>query len=191
MLRREFLGGAGLALGTSILSPGSSHAAAPSFVAPGDWAALRNLFPLTREYIHLSTFLLASHPKPVSDEIERHRAALDANPSDYWHQHYQTIDGQVSAAAATYMGGEGHQIALTDSTTMSLAMIYGGLKLEPGEEILQTVHDHYSTDMSIAHRAQRTGATVRRVKLYDDPAQVTAEAIVERLISSISPKTRR
>jgi selenocysteine lyase/cysteine desulfurase len=44
--------------------------------------------------------------------------------------------------------------------------------------------------MSIADRAQRTGATVRRIKLYDDPAQVTAEAVVERLISSISPKTR-
>ena len=194
MLRREFLGTTGMALGATALASVSSAAtpttAQPTSVAPGDWQGLRELFPLTKDYIHLSTFLLASHPRPVALEIERHRAALDANPSDYWHHHYQTIDGEVSAAAARYMGGEGRQIALTDSTTMSLAMIYSGLKLNPGDEILQTVHDHYATDMSLAHRAARTGATVRRIALYDDPAKITVEDVVARLKAAISSKTR-
>ncbi len=190
MLRREFLSGAGAALGAGLLVQNSGVAAAASPVAKGDWTALRNLFPLTRDYIHLSTFLLASHPKPVAEEIERHRAEFDANPSDYWHHHFQTIDEQISASAAAYMGGDGKQIALTDSTTMSLAMIYSGLKLDPGDEILQTVHDHYSTDMSIAYRAERTGATVRRINLYDDPAKTTVNDVVSRLQSAISAKTR-
>ena len=190
MLRREFIGGAGLAVGAGLLSQNSSGTAATTNVAAGDWPALRNMFPLTRDYIHLATFLLASHPTPVAREIERHRAAFDANPSDYWHQHFQTIDGKISAAAAAYMGGEGKQIALTDSTTMSLAMIYSRLKLQPGDEILQTEHDHYSTDMSLAHRAQRTGATVRRIRLYDDPAKTTLEDAAARLKSAISSKTR-
>ena len=194
MLRREFLGTTGMALGATALASVSSAAtpttAQPTSVAPGDWQGLRELFPLTKDYIHLSTFLLASHPRPVALEIERHRTALDANPSDYWHHHYQTIDGEVSAAAARYMGGEGRQIALTDSTTMSLAMIYSGLKLNPGDEILQTVHDHYATDMSLADRAARTGATVRRIALYDNPAKITVEDVVARLKAAISSKTR-
>lgn len=194
MLRREFLGAAGLALGATAYGQGTSLAAATmpnaGAIAAGDWTALRNLFPLTRDYIQLSTFLLASHPKPVSDEIDRHRRGLDENPSDYWHERFETIDGEISAAAARYMGGHGRQIALTGSTTMGLALVYSGLKLRPGDEILQTTHDHYSTDMSLAHRAERTGAKVRRISLYENPVTISQDSIVSNLRKSISDSTR-
>ncbi|MFT6407091.1 MAG: selenocysteine lyase/cysteine desulfurase [Arenicella sp.] len=163
-------------------------APAPTIQA-GDWVALRDSFLLTRKYIQLSTFLLASHPKSVSDEINKHRLAFDENPSDYWHEHYQTIDAKVSASAASYMGGDGSQIALTDSTTMGLALVYSGLKLRPGQEILQTTHDHYSTDLSLAQRAKRTGASVRRFSLYEDAAAVTSDSLVANLVNNISSKT--
>lgn len=194
MQRREFLGAAGLALGATAYAAGSklAVAAAPGAgpVDAGDWTALRNLFPLTRDYIQLSTFLLASHPKPVSDEIDRHRRALDENPSDYWHEHFQTIDGEVAAAAAGYMGGVGSQIALTDSTTMGLALVYSGLSLRPGDEILQTTHDHYATDLSLGLRAERTGAKVRRMSLYEEPATVSEELIVGNLQKNILDNTK-
>jgi selenocysteine lyase/cysteine desulfurase len=191
MQRREFLGAAGLALGATAYGAGSKVAAASSGpIEAGDWTALRDLFPLTRDYIQLSTFLLASHPKPVSEAIDRHRRAFDENPSDYWHEHYQTIDGKVSAVAARYMGGEGKQIALTDSTTMGLALVYSGLKLRPNDEILQTTHDHYATDLSLALRAERTGATLRRASLYEDPATVSEESIVGQLRENISDRTK-
>mgnify|MGYP000689940075 CR=1 FL=1 len=196
MLRRQFLNAIGLTLGTGLLAPYKLLAAnktsnySQSPIKPGDWNALRNMFPLTRDYIQLSTFLLASHPKPVADAIEKHRKAFDENPSDYWHHHFMTIDAQISQAAADYMGGKAEQIALTDSTTMGLAMIYSGLKLAEGEEILQTVHDHYATDMSLAHRANRTGAKVRRIALYDNPAQVNVNAVLTRLKAGINSATR-
>lgn len=194
MRRRDFLGAAGLALGASAYGSSSSIAAAAtqvsSTVEAGDWVALRNLFPLTRDYIQLSTFLLASHPKPVSDEIDRHRRGLDENPSDYWHEHFETIDGEICAAAARYMGGQGNQIALTDSTTMGLGLVYSGLKLRPGDEILQTTHDHYATDLSLVHRAERTDAKLRRISLYEEPATVSEELIVSNLRGGISDSTR-
>jgi selenocysteine lyase/cysteine desulfurase len=194
MLRRDFIGATGLALGATAYSPGTSLAAATTpnagSIAAGDWTALRNLFPLTRDYIQLSTFLLASHPKPVSDEIDRHRRALDENPSDYWHEHFETIDGEISEAAARYMGGHGRQIALTDSTTMGLGLVYSGLKLRPGDEIVQTTHDHYSTDLSLANRAERTGAKVRRISLYENPATISQDSIVSNLQKGISDSTR-
>lgn len=194
MRRRDFLGAAGLALGASAYGSSSSIAAAAtqvsSTVEAGDWVALRNLFPLTRDYIQLSTFLLASHPKPVSDEIDRHRRGLDENPSDYWHEHFETIDGEICAAAARYMGGQGNQIALTDSTTMGLGLVYSGLKLRPGDEILQTTHDHYATDLSLVHRAERTDAKLRRISLYEEPATVSEELIVSNLRGGISDNTR-
>ncbi|QHJ10724.1 Isopenicillin N epimerase [Paraglaciecola mesophila] len=200
MLRRQFLHALGLSAGAGLVSISSVLKAGPktapkvadanNALEPGDWQALRNLFPLTRDYIQLSTFLLASHPKPVSQAIEKHRQAFDENPSDYWHQHFLTIDGEIMQAAADYMGGEAQHIALTDSTTMGLGLIYSGLKLQPGDEILQTVHDHYSTDMSLAHRANRTGAQVKRIALYDQPSRVSVADVQTRLRDAITDKTR-
>lgn len=196
MLRREFLNRLGLSLGAGLLAPSGLLAGSPMAVQdspaiqPGDWKALRDLFPLTRKYIQLSTFLLASHPKPVADAIERHRLALDENPSDYWHQQYLTIDQEISEVAAQYMGGKAQNIALTDSTTMGLGLVYSGLKLQPDDEILQTVHDHYSTDMSVAHRANRTGATVNRIALYEDPAEVSVDQVLSRIKAAVTPKTK-
>tara|TARA_R110002153_G_scaffold61065_2_gene164864 strand:- start:15286 stop:16596 length:1311 start_codon:yes stop_codon:yes gene_type:complete len=196
MLRRQFLNVLGLSVGTGLLAPASILGATSVLdvnndtIKPGDWKALRNLFPLTRDYIQLSTFLLASHPKPVSDAIEKHRRGFDENPSDYWHHHFQTIDAHISKVAAQYMGGKAENVALTDSTTMGLGLIYSGLKLQQGDEILQTVHDHYSTDMSLAFRAKRTGAKVRRIALYEDPAQVSVSDVQKRLRAAINPETR-
>ena len=196
MQRREFLTKSSLVLGSSLLPlPALVHAssgqnAADIQLKTGDWSGLRKQFLLSYDYIHLATFLLASHPKPVADAIARHRQAFDENPSDYWHEHFMTIDADIASAAARYMGGKPENIALTDSTTMGLALIYSGLQLNPGEEILQTVHDHYSTDLSLQLRAERTGASVRQVSLYDNPAQVSVDQVVSRLKAAISAATR-
>lgn len=196
MLRRQFLNALGLTVGTGLLTRSALLGAATELditnnpIQPGDWNTLRDMFPLTRKYIQLSTFLLASHPKPVSDAIEKHRRALDENPSDYWHHHFQTIDAEISKSAAEYMGGKAENIALTDSTTMGLGLVYSGLKLQDGDEVLQTVHDHYSTDMSLAHRANRSGAKVRRIALYENPAQVSVADVQKRLRMAITSDTR-
>jgi selenocysteine lyase/cysteine desulfurase len=195
MRRRDFLESAGAAIGAVALSnqvaaKTASGIASEAEIASADWKALRELFPLTKDYIHLATFLLASHPKPVAQEIEKHRKGLDDNPADYLHQFSQTIDAKIARSAASYMGGKWSQIALTDSTTMGSAMIYSGLKVGPGDELLQTVHDHYSTDMSLAHSAQRSGATVKKIALYEKPSEVSVEECQKRLAAAITPRTR-
>lgn len=199
MLRRHFLNRVISSLTIGVLTPKIALASqenndlSPPLkqpnIAAGDWKALRDLFPLTRDYIQLSTFLLASHPKPVSDAINKHRMGLDANPSDYWHDRFLTIEADIAKVAAQYMGGKSANIALTDSTTMGLGLIYSGLRLNQGDEILQTTHDHYSTDMSLAYRAKRTGAHVNKISLYDDPSTANTADIIKRLTSGISPNT--
>lgn len=109
MQRREFLTTAGMAIGaTTIAAPSMLNAATADktpAVGTADWQGLRDNFSLTHKYVHLATFLLTSHPAPVSCEIERHRRAFDENPADYYRQHYRTIDVQIAQSAANYMGG--------------------------------------------------------------------------------------
>ena len=194
MFRRQFLGGAGAAIGASTLAGATNVSAAAATladpIASGDWTALRSLFPLTRDYVQLSTFLIASHPKPVSDAINKLRDALDENPSDFLRDAFPKYDYQVAGAAAKYLGGEFHQYALTDSTTMGLGLVYNSLKLSSGDEILQTVHEHYSSDMAIEFASRRSGATVRKIALYEDAALFTPDDAASRLSKAISDKTR-
>ena len=204
MQRRKFLQNASIALGSSLLpaatlaqtalASSAPAAAATATVAAGingpDWTGLRGLFALRHDYVHLATFLLASHPRPVADAIERHRQAFDENPAEYYYSQVREVEEGIAAAAAEYMGGRPEQIAMTDSTTMGLAMIATGLVLRPDDEVLHSEHDHYSMEMSLQLRAERTGAKVRRVALYDEPAEASVDEILSRLKSAITPATK-
>lgn len=195
MKRRDFLTKTGLFLGTiPLLGTVAAQAEIPDLfnknLDPEDWGSIRNQFSLTTSRIHLATFFLASHPRPVAEAIERHRREFDKDPVHYWHEHFMTAEPAQRAAAAEYLNTNPDQIALTDSTTMGLSLIYGTVKLSPGEEILTTTHDHYATEMSLSHRATRTGATVRRISFYDDPAQANTEEIISRMLSGIQENTR-
>ncbi len=156
----------------------------------GNWEAVRDQFELRRDRVHMAGFLLASHPRPVRDAIETHRRALDADPAGYLHENGARLEGEVRDAAAHYLEASPDDIALTDSTTMGLGLLYGGLKLREGQEILTTVHDHYATANSLRLRAERTGAAVRWIGLYEDLATVSKDEIVGNLIEAVRPQTR-
>lgn len=189
--RRHFLAVGGLSAAGVISASRTGRAAAP---APSDshpdWAQVRDEFDLARDYIHLSSFFLASHPRTVREAVERHRREIDANPFLYVERHMFEMPGQIRAAAAGYLGGEPEEVGLTNSTTMGLAFVYHGLPLKAGQEILTTAHDHYVQHEAARLAAERAGAGVRKISLYDDPATASEEEIVRRIRKAVGPKTR-
>lgn len=194
MNRRDFLIRTGLLLSAEVLAAHYSQPLALADLASpselNSWEAVRAQFPLTRERIHMAGFLLASHPTPVREAIERDRRGLDENPAEYLFHYQEQREAAVLQAAAEYLGVRPTDIALTDSTTMGLGLLYGGLNLLEGQEILTTTHDHYSTAMSLRLRAARTGASLRQIPLYQKPATASQEEIVETFIKALRPRTR-
>jgi selenocysteine lyase/cysteine desulfurase len=69
-------------------------------------------------------------------------------------------------------------------------LLYGGLALQQDQEILTTTHDHYSTDVSLRLRAERTGATVRRISLYEELSTISRESLVKKLVGQVRVHTR-
>ncbi|HEX6020955.1 MAG TPA: aminotransferase class V-fold PLP-dependent enzyme [Solirubrobacter sp.] len=181
--RKELLAsGAALAFVAGCNSGGGAKKATPV----SGWAAVRAQFALDPRERHFDAFLFAPHPKPVRVAIEKHRKGLDAGAAAYLHEHEAELDGAVLAAAQAYLGVTPGTLAFVDSTTMGLAMVYSGLVLEPDDEVLTTEHDHYAT-----HEALRlSGAKVRRVRLYDDPAQATADGMIEAIKDAITDRTK-
>lgn len=156
-----------------------------------DWDAVREQFALSPDVIHMSALYVASHPRAVRDAIERYRQELDMNPVMYLiHQNRRRIN-DVLSAAADYLGvDEPNDIALTDSTTMGLGLVYNGLRLNAGDEVLTTRHDYYVTHESLRLAAQRKHIKVRQVALYDSIGSVSEEQITKRLVQAIRRETR-
>ena len=151
-----------------------------------DWRSVRAQFRLRPGLVHMAGFLLAPHPAPVRAAIERHRRGLDANPSEYLHAHGPRLEQRVRAEAAAYLDVARGALALTDSTTMGLGLLYGGFPFRPGDEVLTSEHDFYATYEAL----RLAGANVRRVRLYARPARASVDEIVSSLGRALTPRTR-
>jgi isopenicillin-N epimerase len=161
-------------------------------LSSGDaWDRVRAQFVLDRELIDMSAMLLASHPRDVREAIERHRRALDHDTVGYLESNNRRLTDAARAAAGGYVGVPARHIALTDSTTMGVGLIYGGLRLRPGDEILTSEQDYFVTHEAVRLACLRTGARELRVNLHGEtPNGVSAEALTHRLIAGITPRTR-
>ena len=194
--RRDFLKQAGLLaaalpLGASLPNLASAAATAPT--PRNKWVQLQQLFDQDPDCLHFSNFLITSHPKPVRDAIERHRADLDKNPGlamDWDLGVIEQREENVRVWAGQYLQASAKQIALTGSTTEGLTMIYGGAHVRPDQEILTTVHEHYATHSILALRKEREGTQVRKIRLFKDPQTATREQILGAIDAAIRPQTR-
>ncbi|MFJ6167523.1 aminotransferase class V-fold PLP-dependent enzyme [Micromonospora orduensis] len=195
MRRRDLLGvaaAAGVVGATAPYGHGLAATAAPGAppLIPTDWASVRAQFTISPELTHLSTYVFAPHPASVRASIAQHRAGLDADPSGYLHDNGGRLDQAAAAAAADYVGATISDLAFTDSTTMGLGLLYGGLRLKRGDEVLTTEHEFYSTHEALRLRAQRDGIVVRKVRLYADPARTSTDEIVGNLIRGVTRRTK-
>src|SRR5215472_5700806 len=197
LTRRNFLIRGSLSLAAGALPPllvqAKTKASAPADFK--DWESVRQQFELAPDYIHLGLFFLASHPKPVRQAIEQYRARIDANPlltveSAIFEQNDENIPLQVCRALANYIGGDWQDIALTQNTTTGLALLYHGLPLREGDEILTTTHDHYAHHESIRLATGRCGATSRKISLFDSYDSISPDGIAGRIHKAIGPNTR-
>ncbi|MFF0767414.1 aminotransferase class V-fold PLP-dependent enzyme [Nonomuraea wenchangensis] len=171
--------------------PAPKAAKAPAPFDPGDWQSVRDQFQLTRDTAHFSAFMLASHPAPVRIAVEELRAGLDSFPQQYGMgmQDFERSD-KVRQALAGYLGGRPDEIALTDSATMGIGLVYGGLRLKEGDEIVTTDHEFYSTYEALRLRTAATGAKQVTVRVYEDPAKASAAAMAAAVTDAITDRTR-
>jgi isopenicillin-N epimerase len=190
--RRGFLVRTGLALTAAGVSwrVAEEWVAEAKPLAPRSWSSVRNEFLLDPSYIHFGLLYLTSHPTTVRDAIKTHRGGLDHNPVRYIQENSSQAEARVLAAAAEYLSVSTADIALTDSTTMGLGLLYNGIDLRAGQEALTTEHDFFATHESLQLKAERSGATVRRVRLYQEPENASEDTIVNALLGAVAANTR-
>jgi len=168
-------------------------------------APIRRLFQHDQRLIRMDAMVVGSPSDPVAEAVANHRQMLDGDPYGYLLQRTgeETLGlafrmhRRVAEAAADYLDlpttretPANAWIAQVDSTTMGLGLLYGGISIRHGQEILTSLHDHYSTSQSIALRRDRTGVSQVSLSLYEDPYGHSPDDIVRRLKAAISKRTR-
>lgn len=149
-----------------------------------------DLFDLDPRLVHLAGLLQASHPEPVQRAIATYRAELDRNPASYLNRNYRQNERRTREAAARFLGARPDEIGLTFNTTTGLGLLYGGVVVRRGQELLTTEHDYSMTHDALDMRAARTGASVRKIRLYDHGAAADEDEMIERLVREIRDHTR-
>ena len=101
--RRDFLVRSGMVIGAAVLAAEVPLSKAFGNSPPlklDSWQEVREQFQLSRDFIHLAGFFLASHPTPVRAAIERHRRGLEVDPIGYWFEQEEKQEAAVLRAAA-------------------------------------------------------------------------------------------
>lgn len=199
LTRRRLLFNASMTLAAGAMAPALSFAEKSkkqgSLRDLKDWTAIRKEFDLSPEYIHLGLFFLTSHPRVVREAIEGYRRRLDANPfitveHGLFESDQDNLSLKVTQSLANYTGTSADDFAMTSNTTAGLALVYHGLPLKAGDEVLTTTHDHYVHHEAIRLAAERAGATWRKIPLFDSFDSISADDIVDRIRKAIRPSTR-
>lgn len=183
--RKTFLRYASALAATGILPEtgswsGRSVLAAPAGETPDEayWTTIRQLFPLTHDWIYLNNGTLGPSPYPV---IEATQAGM--MESDKLGSYFGYAD--AIAPLAKFVGADADEIALTHNVTEGINIACWGIPLKRGDEVILTTHEHVGNAFPWLTR-QKTDDIV--LKTYA-PAATAAETL-NRIASLITKKTR-
>lgn len=153
------------------------------------WKQLPHAFDLDPAFIHLSSAMFASHPLPVREAIEKHRSGFDKNPILYY-RNKKLFETETLKKAALYLETHPEKIALTESTTMGLALVYRGLQWNKSDEILTTVHEHYAALETLRILKKREGVQIKYLTLYEEARNTPKERLISQIVDAITPNTK-
>jgi cysteine desulfurase / selenocysteine lyase len=177
--RRDFLckisGVAALAASASVLRLDTSQ---PSLALPTqsepELSILREQFPILKErvnghpLVYLDSAATTQRPRAVLDGLTSFYVHDNANPAKSLHtlaSRSATLFGDARATVARFVHAhEPEEIVWTRGTTEAINLVaasWGGANLGPGDEIILTVSEHYSSLVPWQLAARRAKARVR------------------------------
>jgi len=145
-------------------------------------------FYLKDGLVYLNTGSLGPSPKWVVERIYEITKILESNPvSENWGPLGNDME-LVRDKAAAFLNCNKVEIVLTRNTTEGLSMVSSTLKLNDGDEILTTNHEHGGGEVGLNFKSSATGVKVRKLDL-PFPAQ-DPDQIIRAVINQISDNTR-
>lgn len=191
--RRELIGGMALGCFASVglaQTPGAtiSADAAPSTARElWSWAHSQQVIAPGLAYFDTAT----DGPKLRAALVAEYRAreASSLDPESF----QADVFGQIGVRRllerlAVFVGCSAEELALTSGAAEALNIAANGIDLQPGDEVVTTVHEHDAGIYPWLLQAKRRGIVVKQVTLRS-PLSAPEEAL-GRITAAIEPRTR-
>jgi selenocysteine lyase/cysteine desulfurase len=151
------------------------------------WRFVQEQFPDQHNVLHLNCGSIGISPNLAIDAHKKLIQEIESNP-------YRQLFGggigskldDVRQLAAKFLHATRDEISITTNTTNGMNLVARGLRLNPGDEVLTTNHEHAGGLACWEYLAQRTGIKVICLKMpLSNP-----DEIVDAIARQISPRTR-
>ncbi len=152
-----------------------------------DIAGIRDQMPGLKYGVYFNTGGIGQAPVSVNEAVAEgyHQLGNGSVRTNDW---YAAMDGAASempAKIAGFFGADAGEIALTMSTGEGYGMVLGGLRWQPGDEVVITNEEHPVPLQAAEGLADRVGAVVKVVEIDQDK-----DLFMNRLEQIITPRTR-
>lgn len=151
------------------------------------WTKVREEFGIRSDPIYLNTGSLGLLPVQVADAVARYYRLYTTQGHE---AQFSTAEQQteVRRRLAAFVGADDDEIAFTRNTTEAVAAIIGGIKLDPGDEVLTTAHEYPAVIQRWKRREGRSGIEIHTVDIPSPPD--SPEQIVDLFRQAISKRTK-
>jgi selenocysteine lyase/cysteine desulfurase len=152
------------------------------------FALVRQQLILDKSIVYLNTGSLGPSPRLVVDKVSEVMHQLERNPvTENWGSLGKEMEA-VRGKAAKFFNADIDEIILTRNTTEGLSLIGSSLKLNKGDEILTTNHEHGGGEVGLNFMANKNGVTLKKITM--PLAAESKEQILQLIQNSISSKTK-
>ena len=152
-----------------------------------DIARIRSRIPGLKHGVYLNTAGIGLAPASVNEAVaEVYQQLRNGSISTYdWYNAMTEAEDALPPKIAGFFGADAGEIALTMSTGEGYGMVLGGLRWQPGDEVLITNEEHPVPLQAAQGLADREGAIVKGVEIDPDK-----DLFLSRLEQAITPRTR-
>jgi selenocysteine lyase/cysteine desulfurase len=193
MDKRSFLqatGGAtlGLMFGPAFLARYAAKAANEVAGDESFWAAVRNQFRLTGDYINLENGYYCFQPEPVLEAFIGNVRAVNFEGAHYMRTRQADDKRRARERLAEFAGCSAEELIITRNTTESLDTVISGFDWKPGDEAVLANQDYGAMIDMFKLQARRYGLRNRFVDIPMDPT--SDEQVIRVYADALTPKTR-
>ena len=152
-----------------------------------DIAGIRDQMPGLKYGVYFNTGGIGQAPVSVNEAVAEGYRQLGQGSvrTDDWYAAMDEAASAMPTKIAGFFGADAGEIALTMSTGEGYGMVLGGLRWQPGDEVVITNEEHPVPLQAAEGLADREGAVVKVVEIDQDK-----DLILDRLEQIINPRTR-
>lgn len=156
----------------------------------GFWNHIRSRFVLDPRITHMNTGTEGAMPREVIAKLNDYLIEFASNPMQAaaLSADYSYFQQRNRERVAAFTGARADEIVLTTNTTEGMNVVIHGLNLNPGDEVITTLHDHSAGVSPLQVLRDRSGIVVKQIAL-PSPAASRGE-IVDLFRRAITSNTK-